>query len=198
MDSACTPIARQAAAMTSRTGTMGGTTAANPRCTFRRATRADAESLAALSIEVWLHTYATNGVSAIIARHVLREFTSDNFVARLENQRIAILVAEASDGLAGYAELHFDATCPASDSSRVELGTLYVRAHFARVGIGSELLARAEALAVAGWRCPLWLAVYAGNPHAIAFYANRGYARIGHAWFDLGGTKHENHLLLGG
>ena len=41
---------------------------------------ADAPALAALSIQVWLDTYATEGVSDLIARYVLDEFTPAAFV----------------------------------------------------------------------------------------------------------------------
>ena len=72
---------------------------------------ADAPLLAALSTQVFLHTYATRGVSAAIAAHVLAEFTPAKLQAWLVSDTVAVLVAEKNAHLVGYARLALGAVC---------------------------------------------------------------------------------------
>lgn len=157
----------------------------------------DAEKLAALAIQVWLHTYATDGISSAIAQYVLAEFTPERFRAMLTRPAANILVAEMGVSLVGYAVVDVGASCAEAASATAELATLYVQAHFIGKGAGSALLKHAEAVAVQRTGHPLWLKVNARNNKAIAFYARRGYNRIGVAYFSLGGNEHENLVLIG-
>ncbi len=159
---------------------------------------ADAENLAALGMQVWLHTYATDGISSIISRYVLDTFTVERFLALLAQPSTAVLVAEMNGNLVGYAVVTFDVECPAAAGFTAELATLYVQEHFAGRGVGSSLLAQAAALAARRCNTPLWLTVNAKNSRAIAFYRERGYTKVGIAPFRLGSEDHENHVLLGG
>lgn len=157
---------------------------------------ADAPLLAALATQVPLHTYATQGISEVIAGHVLAEFTPAQFEAWLANDTAAVLVAERNAHLVGYARLAFDAMCPVPGAGTVELATLYVQVHFTGRGVGAALLALAEALALQRTQQPLWLTVNAQNLRAITFYAAQGWSRIGTAPFVLGGESHPNHVLV--
>jgi ribosomal protein S18 acetylase RimI-like enzyme len=172
----------------------------------------DAESLAALAIQVWLHTYATEGISPSIARYVLSEFTAEKFVCLLSREDTAVLVAEAGGNLVGYAVVSIGAECPSANpttanstaansaaaNSTAELATLYVQEHFAQAGIGSALLAESRGLARRrGGSVDLWLTVNVRNEPAIAFYRKHGFIRIGLDYFELDGQRHENHVLVG-
>jgi hypothetical protein len=42
---------------------------------IRQGQHRDAVNLSALAIQVWLHTYATEGISSLISHYVLSEFT---------------------------------------------------------------------------------------------------------------------------
>lgn len=163
---------------------------------LRPADPADALRLAALAIQVWLHNYATGGVSAPLAHYVLTEFTERKFLARLARQGAALLVAEVEARLVGFAAVGFGLPCPADRACSVELQTLYVQEHFTRQGVGSALLARSEALGQARAGSALWLAVNAQNDRARAFYAARGYRHVADTDFALGGQLHRNLVLL--
>ena len=164
---------------------------------IRQGLRADAENLAALAIQVWLHTYATAGITPTISRYVLSEFTPERFEALLTNASATVLVGEANTNLIGYAVLNFGASCPESRNSEAELATLYVQEHFIGKGVGSALLESAEALAIQRTANPLWLTVNAKNSHAIAFYVRRGYTSLGVTYFKLGNESHKNLVLIG-
>ena len=164
--------------------------------TSRQALPSDAECLAALATQVWLHTYATDGISTAIAHYVLSEFSARKFATILTQEKSTVLVAEIDGNTVGYALVNVDAPCP-SGSSTVEVVSLYVQAHFARQGVGLALLHACQQLAK---QCTgsvdIWLTVNAQNLPAIAFYAKHGMVKTGTAYFELGGEKHENHVLV--
>ena len=164
--------------------------------TIRAGVPSDAERLAVLAAQVWLHTYATAGISAVIAHYVLSELSVSKFLACLSRENLTVLVAEVDENIVGYALVNVGVLCPAG-SPTVEMVSLYVQAHFARKGIGSLLLQESKALALrqAG-SSAIWLTVNAKNWPAIAFYQKHGMFKTGTAYFELGGEKHENLVLV--
>lgn len=164
---------------------------------MRPAAASDATRLSALATQVFLHTYATEGVNDNLAEYVAEEFAAEEFARRINDPSRVILVAELDDALIGYVEVIFDEPCPERPDVSTEVATLYVSEHFARRGIGSALLGSVADLTLrrTGSR-GLWLTVYAGNPAAQAFYTARGFGRVGTAWFELGTGVHENHVLV--
>jgi ribosomal protein S18 acetylase RimI-like enzyme len=164
---------------------------------IRQGQHRDAENLSAIAIQVWLHTYATEGISSAISRYVLSEFTSEKFEAILSQESSAVLVAEIAQNLVGYATVTASTVCPVATSSKVELATLYVQEPFIGKGVGSALLSQAEQWARQRTSTSVWLTVNSKNLHAIAFYAKHGYTKLGITHFELGNEKHEN-LVLGG
>ncbi|RCW71624.1 GNAT family N-acetyltransferase [Pseudorhodoferax soli] len=164
---------------------------------LRSAGPGDAARLAVLATQVWLHTYATDGIGDDIARHVLSELGVDRYAALLGDPRTSVLVAERGQRLVGMAVARGKAPCPAGAPSTVELQTLYVQAHFIGSGIGKRLLQAVEAQVLAAADCAPWLMVNARNDRALAFYRRQGYTQIGTDWFVLGETRHENLVLIG-
>ncbi len=158
---------------------------------------ADAARLAVLATQVWLHTYATEGISDDIAHYVGAELTPDEYAATLDDPDSHVLVAEQGAHLVGFAVLQFGLPCPADGQSTAELQTLYVQEHFTGRGVGHALLQAAQAKARGRAACALWLTVNAQNARAIAFYARQGYEKIGTTHFVLGHGHHENHVLIG-
>lgn len=167
-----------------------------PNFLVRHAKPEDAPRLAVLATQVWLHTYATQGVSSVIADFVLAELTPEAFASKLSNPTITILVAERDAHCLGLAVIHLDMPCVAAPAATVELATLYVQVHCNGQGIGSRLLKDAQALANAHALSPLWLTVNAQNGAAIDFYIRHRFQRAGTAQFVLGGVAHENLVML--
>lgn len=164
---------------------------------IREGQAADAEPLAVLASQVWLHTYCTKGINSEVAGYVLSELSVEKFAARLRALETLFLVAECQGWLVGFAAVRFGAPCPQAPGLEVELQTLYVQEHFIGHGIGKSLLKAAEAKARERSAAPLWLSVNAENARALAFYARQGYAKVGTMYFVLGEGRHENHVLVG-
>lgn len=165
--------------------------------TIREGAAADAECLAALAIQVWLHTYATEGMRSAIAHYVLSEFTAQKFTHVLADKASQLLVAELNQHLIGYGLVKFGVVCPTRGNWSVELATLYVQEHFARAGVGSALLARCRnRVRERTGSADVWLTVNARNASAIAFYRKHGFLQAGIAPFQFGGEVHENYVFL--
>jgi hypothetical protein len=69
---------------------------------LRLATKSDASSLAALSIEVWLGTYLRRGITGFFADFVLSEFTTARFEAMMGNENEWLYVSQNDEGIVGY------------------------------------------------------------------------------------------------
>ncbi|GAA5174938.1 GNAT family N-acetyltransferase [Niveibacterium umoris] len=165
-----------------------------PDLRIRPAERRDAARIAALGMQVWLHTYATGGVSGAMADYVLSEFTLAKLAARIEDPKRLVLVAEEEDHLLGYAVTNFDAR---HGDIASELETLYVQAHLLGRGIGHALLLAAHSAAARyHGDSRLWLTVNAQNARAIAFYQRQGFVEAGETDFELGGKPHRNLLMV--
>jgi diamine N-acetyltransferase len=161
---------------------------------IRTARPEDAPRIAVLGAHVWVHTYAAAGVSDVIAQYVLTTFTREKILGLLNDPSVVLLIAEADANLAGYIVMRFGsyrADVP------IEIETLYIQDSFASRGIGSALLTHARGIAMTktGDRA-IWLIVNSQNEKAISFYRSRGMKQDGIAYFELGGIKHENKVMV--
>ena len=151
-----------------------------PQITFRQAEAADALCIGVLATQVFLDTYATNGIRPSLAREVLEHLSTDAVSLLLADPATVFIVAEASCHMIGFAQLTLGATHElAASETSAELTRLYVHQSFTGKGLGTALLRRAESCAVENGPCTLWLTAWADNYRAIAFYSSRGYADIG-------------------
>ena len=166
---------------------------------YRTAKSFDAAKLAALSIEVWLHTYAKAGISTVFAEYVLQRFTPQYFEQMIADNAKQIIVAEQDGHLLGYIAIDYQAALPESLhalTAAAEISTLYVRARHAGCGIGSALMQQAREAVKAQDIDHIWLSVLHDNHPALHFYRQQGFQRQGSIWFELPGERHENYVLI--
>jgi len=165
--------------------------------TFRPATRDDALCISVLAAQVFVDTYATLGIGEAIARHVTEELSASAMAASIANSDHRFIVAEVANRLVGFVQLKLHAENSAvSSPNAAEVVRLYVLERFALSGIGTSLLTRAEALAVAQGAQHAWLTVWVGNTRALAFYPRRGYADLGPTTYVFQGENIENRLFV--
>jgi ribosomal protein S18 acetylase RimI-like enzyme len=169
----------------------------HPSVYIRSGQLEDARALSVLASQVWLHTYATNGITGDIVEYVVSELSPEKFKAVLHDPSSRVLVADRERCLLGFAVVKFDSPCPDNNLASVELQTLYVQEHFIGCGVGKSLLQAAEAKVRALANTALWLTVNANNARAITFYGRQGYTKVGTTYFALGDGRHENHVLIG-
>ena len=155
----------------------------------------DRFNIAALMIQVWLHTYARNGLRDTISRYVLTEYTPEKIAAEIGVPGKRWLVAERDQHIVALAVLELAADCPVTQRSLPCLHKLYVQEHFTGKGIGRNLLDEVMALSATTGADTMWLTVSPRNPRAVAFYQRHGFVHVGSTDFVLEHERHENHIL---
>ena len=167
-----------------------------PVTTFRPGTEADALCLGVLATQVFLDTYATDGIRTAIAHEVLEQLSTPAVSAMLATPGMRFIVAERADHLVGFAQLSLDAVHELMPHRpAAELNRLYVQDRFTGRGIGKALLARAEVLARDEGAATLWLTAWVGNTRALAFYPRCGYLDRGPTIYEFRGEQHGNRLF---
>lgn len=166
--------------------------------TYRPAVAADALCLSVLATQVFLDTYATQGIRPAIAREVRQYLSEEVFAEILAQPRRAILLAEIEAHLVGFAQLTLDRPHDLlpPEAPAAELNRLYVQRPFLGKGIGKELLARSGTLARSEGADLLWLTAWAGNAPALRFYKAQGYQDVGASVYTFENDTYETRLLL--
>jgi diamine N-acetyltransferase len=163
--------------------------------TLRPALPEDALCLSVLAMQVFLDTYATQGIRPAIAREVLSGYSQGVFSRALQDPAARLWVAEVQEHLVGFVQVTLGAGhALAPPGVQSELLRLYVQEPFTRRQVGTRLLATAERLASAAGSSVLWLTPWAHNQRALAFYAGRGYTDFGLTQFSFEGETHDNRL----
>lgn len=157
---------------------------------IRKALKSDCLDLAVLSLQVWLHTYATKGVRFQISQYALSTFTEEYFVKLLEREFVDIRVFEEDSHLIGF--IVADLNSNFEGHSGYEIVTLYVSQHFHGKGVGRRLLKEIEKV----HGSPFWLSTWVNNHGAIGFYNKLGFNIVGELNFNLEGELHRNHVLV--
>ncbi len=165
---------------------------------LRAASAADAPCVSALATQVFLDTYATDGITPWFVQELHEHFSTAAVAAWFERDDARIVLAELDGRLIGFtqctlATTHALLSTPAAGA--VELDRLYVQRPFLGRAVGTALLRRAEADAHAAGARTLWLTAWVGNDRARRFYAARGYADLGATTYTFGGESFENRLF---
>lgn len=173
------------------------TASPEPEIALRTADPSDALCIGVLATQVFLDTYAMDGIRPSLAREVLHHLSTGAIARSLADPATVFLVAERAGHLIGFAELTIGATHEfAGPEATVELGRLYVQRAFAGKGIGTMLLARSEVLARARGAGALWLTAWVGNRRGLAFYARRGYVDAGGTMYEFENEQYENRVFV--
>ena len=80
-----------------------------PVISFRPGTEADALCLSVLATQVFLDTYATEGIRAAIGHEVLEQLSTPAVSAMLATPGMRFILAERAGHLVGFAQLTLDA-----------------------------------------------------------------------------------------
>ena len=162
----------------------------------RRAELADASNLSVLKRQVFISTYATNGIRKDFSEYINTEFTVNNTENAINDKNNIILIAESNGFLVGCAAISLLSNCPETKDNSPELNILYVFEHFKGKGIGYSLISKAENLVKEKGFPGLWLTGYHLNENAISFYKRQNYKIIGSTYFEMDGKKYENKIML--
>lgn len=163
---------------------------------LRDATPDDALVIGVLGTQVFLDTYATSGVRALLAREVRSHFSTEAIAALLVQPRTRFVLAEREGHLVGFVQLGFGAkqALVAADPA-VEVQRLYVQARLNGQGVGKALIGAAAARAAAAGAQALWLTAWVGNAHALAWYRRQGWRELGSTDYVFEDERFENRVF---
>jgi GNAT superfamily N-acetyltransferase len=162
---------------------------------LRPAVAEDALCLSVLAMQVFLYTYATQGIRPAITREVLSGYSEQVFSQAIATEGTFIVVAELTGHLIGFAQVTVgESQALAPKGPQSELLRLYVQEPFTGKRVGTQLLAAAERLADEVGSEVLWLTPWVHNYRALGFYASRGYKDYGLTHFTFEGESHENRV----
>lgn len=163
---------------------------------FRPAVDADALCLGVLGTQVFLDTYATDGIDPSMAREVLTLFSTDAMLEVMARANSRFIVAEREGSVIGFAQLLLGAVHELVEvRPAAELQRLYVQERFTGLGLGTALIQQAEELARREGARALWLTGWIGNTRALEFYRRRGYTELGSTPYVFDGEEYENRLF---
>ena len=161
--------------------------------TFRDGCARDAITISALSIQVFLDTYATEGVRPDLAREAHEAYSVEAFDRRVAEPQRRFILAEREEGLLGFAEVVLTSVqSPIDEFTGAELVRLYVQPTAQRTGLGRALLMRTEQIVQSD---VLWLTAWDGNFNARAFYERLGYADVGATRYSLQNQSYPNRVF---
>jgi len=164
---------------------------------LRPATKDDALCISVLAMQVFLDTYATEGIRLDLAREVINYYSQKVFKERLNSRSCSFVVAERKAHIIGFVEMEGGTMCPeTSMQNGLEVVRLYIQRPFLRKGIGRVLLKQAESMAVEKRKSFIWLTVWAGNSSALSFYNACEYSDIGITNHVIEAIPYENRVLV--
>jgi GNAT superfamily N-acetyltransferase len=163
---------------------------------YRNARAADATMVSALAMQVFLDTYAAEGVRPDLAREALSQYCVAAFEERIAESDRRFILALRGDGLIAFAETVVAMRAsPIAGVEGAELVRLYVQPPAQRSGIGRALLGRCESLAKDASLRALWLTAWEGNARALAFYRHLQYRDVGATTYAFEGNTYGNRVL---
>lgn len=157
---------------------------------IRHACKDDCLQLAALSIKVWLDTYAVEGIKREYAQYALATFTESYFSSLLDSPDYNLLVVEKDQVIQGYALLNMKSFYQSAING-FELEKLYIDTRFKGQGLGKQLLNALEH----EFGKAYWLYTWVEN-ESNEFYQYLGFRNIGQHTFEFAGTQIENNVYL--
>jgi ribosomal protein S18 acetylase RimI-like enzyme len=157
---------------------------------IRHANKGDSKLLAALSIQVWLNTYARDGINLPIANYVLNTFTEGFFKEQLSNKNHPTYLFFDGENLLGFIALQLDSVYQSAVNG-YEIDTLYIQDRHQGKGIARLLISHARQR----HGQTHWLKTWEHNIEAQRFYQYIGFKHIGTSYFELDGEKHDNHVF---
>ena len=179
------------------TSTMPRIASTSASTTLRPAEPGDALCLGVLAMQVFLDTYAADGIRPAIAREALASYAPAVYQQLLQAPSVSILVAERQGHLVGFAQVTLGTRHPLVQATvPAELDRLYVQGPFTGQGLGRTLLHAAERDAARRGASLLWLTPWVHNARALHFYAREGYVDVGPTWFEFDAERHENRVLM--
>ena len=162
--------------------------------TYRDGVPADAAALDALFdrsfIATFGHLYSAEDLNLFLSR-----FSVEDWAYELADPDLAFHVAEAEDGLAGYAKLGPVSLPVTPAGPAVELCQFYLDEPWHGTGVAQALMEWVFAEARGRGAAELYLSVFTENHRARRFYARYGFEEVGPYVFMVGNHADDDLIM---
>jgi ribosomal protein S18 acetylase RimI-like enzyme len=164
---------------------------------IRKAEPTDAKNLAVLKQQVWVSTYATEGLVDEISGYVIAEYSLEKTEKWIADKNKWIFMVTVDEGVVGCAEISL---LPQRPMDKVEpcpeISSLYILERFQGKGIGKQLLVACLKKVELLGHHKAWLSVYHKNEKAIGFYEKQDFENVGEIDFQIDKNKYKNFVML--
>ncbi len=140
---------------------------------IRLAGPGDAPALSTLLALVFAHAYAANIPADTLVTYLARAFNPTTLARQLDQPASSCWLSYSGDALIGCAWIN---PHPPVDTTTATLDKMYVLPAHQGTGIGGRLLSAAINGARQQGFARMQLAVWRGNPGALAFYSRHGFS----------------------
>lgn len=159
------------------------------------AKKEDIKNIASLAVQVWLDTYATEGIRDVFSEYVWNELTPESFQKRFDDKNRLFISVKKNNHLIGFVEINTNSTSPVNSELNFEIDKLYIQNNFCGKNIGSEIISFIGNYCSENSIPGMWLTVYENNIRAIKFYFKNDFEEIGEYYFHLENESHRNLVM---
>ncbi|MGZ3500736.1 MAG: GNAT family N-acetyltransferase [Gemmatimonadaceae bacterium] len=165
---------------------------------IRRCTVDDAATLSALSARLFTETYGPTHPEPELSRYLARSFAVEGIRAAIEDNGVAMLVAENPEGRAiaySYIRVSPDPPEGVTGDRVFEIVRFYVDGAYQGRGVGAALMQQSVDETRRRGADTVWLQVWSEAPWAIGFYERMGFRVVGSAKFYFGKQIGDDHVM---
>ncbi|HKR65046.1 MAG TPA: GNAT family N-acetyltransferase [Thermoanaerobaculia bacterium] len=160
----------------------------------RRATPADAATLADLGARTFHDTFARDNTPEDMAAFLAKTYGETQQRRELEDANLITILAEENGVAIAFMQLH-RAPLP-DEENAVEIARFYVDRAWHGRGVAQTMMAEAKRIARELGADAVWLAVWERNPRAIAFYEKCGFRDAGAKPFIVGSDVQTDRVMV--
>ena len=163
--------------------------------TYRDAAIADGPALADMGRRCFVETFGPHFPADDMTLHLERMFGPEGLPAELHDPKLHVHMAEEHGEIAAYLKLAPMSLPVPHEPGALEVKQLYVLEPWQGAGIAAALMDWAIETARAQGGPALCLSVWEHGARAIAFYARRGFVKVGEAPFRLGSRTYQDPVM---
>ncbi|CAI6099214.1 unnamed protein product [Clonostachys chloroleuca] len=154
--------------------------------------------ISTLGSRVFAHSFSALMPSEDLNIYLSQSYSATSIAAELEDPAVTFIVATEGSAILGFAQLRRDSSerCIDNLDNKIQLQRLYVSEKHQGLGLGKQLLLKAEEEAALMGFKNIWLASWELNPNAERLYSRSGYLKHGEMTFKLGNSMLKDWVMV--